>query len=145
MSTELRKQVAEITDLAMRVNLETQFAAFSYITGHVDWIELKIAEDKTHNFGKTLFQKRLGYSCYSTLNQTDFKSIINALNVCLNHDNFYNVYTAKIEVNFTVLKKNFISKEERLAWIENIKGQLKQEPEKITLSEERILGEINFN
>ena len=43
---KLTDKIIELTGLIMKINLETKYAAFIKISGHISWIEISVRESK---------------------------------------------------------------------------------------------------
>lgn len=51
MKLEKQKLIAEIIQLAMAINYQTDYCVFVDFSGHVNWLDIKIAESK-ENYNK---------------------------------------------------------------------------------------------
>lgn len=64
--------INKILDLVLRINEETEHAAWFELSGHVSWFEVKVAPDKEKNYNEKLYSAILYYDEAET---EDFKEV----------------------------------------------------------------------
>jgi hypothetical protein len=58
MKLEKQKLIAELIQLAMAINYQTDYCVFVDFAGHVDWLNIKIAESK-ENYNEHVCTSRI--------------------------------------------------------------------------------------
>jgi len=92
------EKINQLIEIAMRINLETEMSCFVDISGHVDWVQIKVCKSKEHP----------GYSDQVTLHKLKYKSDYESENEL--NEKFDKDFTLAIEDLNNVLSRKFTKK-----------------------------------
>lgn len=72
----MTEKMKTIFDLIMRINEETEFAAFMHIHGHVNSIVINVCKDKEKLYTVKIYEARLHYAGQLQHSDSEFNEII---------------------------------------------------------------------
>lgn len=75
----MSEKMKTIFDLIMRINEETEFAAFVNIQGHVDKLMISVGKDKTKLYSTKVYEVDFYYAGEMKVTERHVQTIINNL------------------------------------------------------------------
>ena len=75
----MSEKMKTIFDLIMRINEETEFAAFMQVNGHVDRMRVSVCKDKERRYNEKVYEAHFYYAGVLKATNRQVEAIVNNL------------------------------------------------------------------